>query len=176
MTVKRSFCISAAAVLLLNVSPIYAAEQDTVQVIIPWEAEGRVFQVDPSTMMFIGAIRGVMYVKSSRGELHEAFVMCPLIQKLVPETGMTEAVAHCEITASSEDVAYAELSCAGDSGNCQGTFRLIGGEGRFAGVSGTGELRIRSPIRALIADMASGADVLISSGLAVVDDLNYQIP
>ncbi len=75
MTVKRRHLISAAVLLLLNVAPVYAAEQDTVQAIIPWEAEGRVYQVDTSTMKYVGAVEGVMYIESSRGEMHEAFVM-----------------------------------------------------------------------------------------------------
>ncbi len=176
MTVKRSYLISAAVLLLLNLSPVYAAERDSVQVIIPWEAQGAVFQVDTGTMMFLGALNGVMYIQSSRGEMHEAFIMCPLIQKLFLETGKTEAVAHCEISASPEDVAYAELSCSGEVGSCQGTFTLIDGEGKFAGISGTGSLRVRSPMHALITGMAAGADVRIASGLAVVKDLNYRIP
>ncbi len=59
MTVKRSYLMAAVvALLLLNLSPVYAAEQDTVQAIIPWEAAGRVFQVDTSTIMFLGAFTG----------------------------------------------------------------------------------------------------------------------
>ncbi len=176
MTVKRSYLISAVALLLLNGSPVYTAEQDTLQAIIPWEAEGRVFQVDTSTIMFLGAVKGVMYVESSRGEMHEAFVMCPLSQKLFLETGTTEGVAHCEISASPENVAYAELSCSGEVGSCQGTFTLIDGEGKFAGISGTGTLRVRSPMHALIADMAAGAVLRVASGLMVVKDLKYRIP
>ena len=176
MNVKRSYLISAAALLLLNVSPAYTAEDGTLQAIIPWEAQGRVFQVDSNTIMFLGALKGVMYVESSQGEMHEAFVMCPLIQKLFLETGKTEATAHCEIAASPENVAYAELSCNGEVGSCQGTFTLIDGEGKFAGISGAGTLRVRSPMHALIGDMAAGADLRIGSGLAVVKDLNYRIP
>ena len=176
MTVKRSYLMLAVALLLLNLSPVYAAEQNTVQAIIPWEAAGRVFQVDTSTMMFLGAFTGVMYVESSRGELHEAFVMCPIIQKLNLEMGTLETVGHCEITASAEDVVYAELTCNGEVGSCNGTFTLVDGEGKFAGISGTGSLRVRSPIQALIADMAAGADLRIASGLAVIKDLEYSIP
>jgi len=176
MTVKRSYFISAMALVLLNVSPVHAAEQETLQAIIPWEAEGRVFQVDTSTMMFLGAVTGVMYVESSRGEMHEAFVMCPLIQKLHLETGDTEGVAHCEISVSPEDVVYADLSCSGEVGNCQGTFTLIDGEGKFAGISGTGTVRIRSPMHALISDLAGGAVVRVASGLIVIKDLEYRIP
>lgn len=176
MRVKRSFLVSAVVLLLLNLSPVYSAEQDTLQAIIPWEAEGRVFRVDTSTIMFLGAAKGVMYVESSHGEMHEAFVMCPLIQKLTLETGKTEGVAHCEISASPEDVAYAEISCSGAVGSCQGVFTLIDGEGKFAGITGTGTLLIRSPMHALISDMSAGAVLRVASGLIVVKDLNYHIP
>ncbi len=176
MTVKRSYLMAAVALLLLNFSPVYAAEQDTVQATIPWEAAGRVFQVDTSTIMFLGAFTGVMYIESSRGEMHEAFVMCPIIQKLNLETGNSEAVGHCEISASPENVAYAELTCNGEIGNCNGTFTLIDGEGKFAGIEGTGTLRVRSPMHTLITDMAAGAELRIASGLAVIKDLEYSIP
>jgi hypothetical protein len=59
MTVKRSYLISAAALALVNFLPVHAAEQDTVQAIIPWEASGRVFQVDTSTMMNARGLRHV---------------------------------------------------------------------------------------------------------------------
>ena len=176
MTVKRSYLMAAAVLLLVNFLPVHAAEQDTVQAIIPWEASGRVFQVDTSTMMFLGAFTGVMYVESSQGEIHEAFVMCPIIQKLDLEMGRSEVVGHCEISASSENVAYAELTCNGEVGSCNGTFTLIDGEGKFAGISGSGTLRVRSPMRALITDMAAGAELRVASGLAVIKDLEYSIP
>ena len=176
MTVKRSYLMAAAALLSLNLSPVYAAEQDTVQAIIPWEAAGRVFQVETSTIMFLGAFTGVMYIESSRGEMHEAFVMCPIIQKLNLETGNSEAVGNCEISASPENVAYAELTCSGEVGSCNGTFTLIDGEGKFAGITGKCALRVRSPMRTLITDMAAGAELRIASGLAVIKDLEYSIP
>jgi hypothetical protein len=176
MTVKRSYLISATALLLLNFLPVHAAEQDTVQAIIPWEADGRVFQVDTSTLMFLGAFTGIMYIESSQGEMHEAFVMCPIIQTLNLEMGSSEAVGHCEISASPENVAYAELSCNGEVGSCQGTFTLIDGEGKFAGISGEGALRVRSPMRVLITGMAAGANLRVASGLAVIRDLKYRIP
>ena len=55
--------MGALALLPLILSPVYAAEQDTVQAMIPWEAEGRVFQVDTNTIMFLGAFTGVMYIE-----------------------------------------------------------------------------------------------------------------
>jgi hypothetical protein len=176
MTVKRIYLISVAALLLVSFLPVHAAEQDTVQAIIPWEASGRVFQVDTDTMMFLGAFTGVMYIESSQGEMHEAFVMCPIVQKLSLKTSNSEAIGHCEISASPEDVAYAELTCIGEVGSCDGTFTLIDGKGKFAGIAGTGALRVRSPMRALITDMAAGAELRVASGLAVIKDLKFSIP
>lgn len=176
MTVKQSSLISTLALLLLILPPVHAAKQDTVQAIIPWEAKGRVFQIDTSTMMFLGAFTGVMYIESSRGELHEAFIMCPIVQKLNVDGGDSEATGHCEISASPENVAYAKLSCKGAVGSCSGTFTLTDGEGKFAGISGTGMLRVRSPMRELITGMAAGADLRVASGLAIVKDLKYRTP
>ena len=176
MMIKKIHVLSAAALLLSMLFPVHAAEKDTVQAIIPWEASGRVFQVDTSTMMFLGAFTGVMYIESSQGEMHEAFVMCPIMQKVHLETGNSDAVGHCEISASPENVAYAELTCDGEVGSCNGTFTLTDGEGKFAGISGTGALRVRSPMRALITDVAAGAELRVAAGLAVIKDLEYSIP
>jgi hypothetical protein len=102
--------------------------------------------------------------------------MCPIIQKLYLKMSNSKAVGHCEISASADNVAYAELICNGEVGSCNGTFTLIDGEGEFAGISGTGTLRVRSPVRELITEMASGADLRVASGLAVIKDLEYSIP
>jgi hypothetical protein len=88
----------------------------------------------------------------------------------------SEAIGHCEISASPENVAYAKLSCNGEVGSCRGTFTLVDGEGEFSGISGAGTLQVRSPMRALITGMAAGADLRVASGLAVIKDLEYRIP
>jgi len=60
--------------------------------------------------------------------------------------------------------------------DCNGTFTLVDGEGKFAGISGSGKLRVRSPLSALISGVAAGAEIRIGSGLAVIKDLEYRIP
>lgn len=176
MAMKQIFLVPVVAIALLALSPAHAAKQDTVQAVIPWEAEGRVFQVDTHTMLFLGALKGVMYIESSRGEMHEGFVMCPVMQELDLKTGATEATGRCEITASSQDVLYAELSCKGEVGDCKGTFKLVDGEGKFVGISGTGKLKVRSPMHALIADLSAGAVLRVSAGIVIINDLKYSIP
>ena len=176
MTVKQISLLPLVAVLLLVLSPARAAEQGTVQAVIPWEGKGQVFQIDSRRLQFLGALEGVMYVQTAEGEMNEAFVLCPIVQILDLESGVSEAVGNCEITASPEDVAYAQMSCEGEVGDCKGKFVLIDGEGKFAGISGEGELRVRSPIRGLAADLGSGALLRVASGLAVIKDLKFSTP
>lgn len=176
MTFKQISLLPLVAILLLVMSPARATEQGTVQAIIPWEGEGRVFQIDTRRMQFLGEIEGVMYIENSKGQMHEGYVQCPIIQMFDTETGASEAIGHCEITASPDDVAYAQISCKGHPGDCVGKFILIDGEGKFAGISGQGELRVRSPIHALAGGLGSGDLVRVAAGLAVIKDLKFSIP
>jgi len=176
MSQRQRFSPMLFIIALLWVPLANAAEQDTVQAVIPWEAEGRVFQVGANEQMFLGAFDGILYVESSEGDIHEAFVMCPVVQRIDTTSGKSKASAHCEITASGQDVAYAEMSCEGEIGDCEGTFTLTGGVGEFEGISGEGSLRVRSPIGVLITNMAAGADMSIGAGLAIIKNLEYRIP
>ena len=176
MTVKQIYLAPVVAILLLTLSPARAAEQDTVQASIPWDAQGQVFQVNTSTVLFLGSLKGIIYVEKSGGEMNEGFVVCPIIQQLDLETGMTTASGFCEITASADSVVYATISCEGKVGACVGKFTVTEGEGKFTGISGSGDLRVRSPIRALAKDLSSGSMLRVASGLAIISDLKYSIP
>ena len=176
MTAKQIFTVSLVSLLAFAANPVQAAKSGTAQVIIPWQGEGHVYRVGPKRMKFLGELEGIMYIESSKGDMHEAFVSCPVTQELDLETGTTSADAECEITASAETVLFATMSCTGQVGSCEGEFKLTGGLGNFAGISGSGKLRVRSPIRALAADLGSGALLRLASGLAVITDLKFKIP
>lgn len=176
MTVKQIFLLPLVAILLLVVAPARAAESGTVQAVIPWEGEGRIFQIDTKRLQFLGELEGVMYIENSKGELHEAYVQCPIVQVLDMEALVSEAEGHCEITISPEDVVYARLNCKGKPGDCAGKFVLIDGEGEFVGISGEGKVRVRSPIRAVAGGLGSGDLIRVAAGLAVIKDLKYNVP
>ena len=176
MTVKQIFLVPLVALLLLTISPAQAAKEGTVQAIIPWEGEGRVFHVGINALVFLGSLKGVMYVENAEGEMHEALVVCPILQEINLETGATNARGRCEITISADSVVYAKLSCAGKPGECAGEFMVVEVEGEFTGITGSGKLSVRSPIRTLIADLPTGALLRVASGLAVIKDLKFSIP
>ena len=178
MTVKHTLLASMLVTLMLAISPVRAATEDTVQAVIPWDAEGQLWQVGPKTILFLGAMEGILYVEKSSGEMHMAFVECPIMQQLDGGSGSTNGIAHCQITAGPEDVIYATMTCEGrvGGGGCDGEFNVTAGVGKFTGITGLGKLKIRSPIRALATDGASGNVLRIGSGIAIIKDLKFKIP
>ena len=92
------------------------------------------------------------------------------------ETGEAVATGYCEISISPEDVVYAELDCKGVVGDCKGQFRLIEGHGRFKGIKGGSDLRIRSVLGALVKGMASGSVVKSGQGIALLPNLKFTTP
>lgn len=162
---------------LMCLGPIAAsAESGSVKATIPWEGQGRVFQIGPDTLLFLGAMKGIAYATRDDGVLNEGFLLCPVTQRLNVSTQATSAVGQCEILVDGDDVIYAEFVCEGKVGRCDGEFRVTGGGGRFEGVSGSSKMSVRSPIQVLAMDVASGSELRISMGLAELEELNYRIP
>ncbi len=176
MKIKRNTAVVLVAMALLGCSISLTAEPLSLRAMIPWDGEGRVFRIDTDTMMFLGAYEGIIYIETSEGELNEGFVMCPATQKLNLKTGTTTAEGHCMITPSGGDTVYAKWTCSGEPGQCRGTFTLTGGTGRFEGITGSSQLAVRSPLRALVADMSDGRVMRVASGLAQLTELKYEIP
>lgn len=174
---RLTWCAKTAALLvLICLGSVVQAESGSARAIITWDGEGRVFQVGPTTVRFLGAFEGIIYIETSDGALDEGFVRCPAIQELDMEKGTTTAEGHCMITASGGDTAYARWSCSGKPGQCKGKFDLTGGTGEFKGAKGSSVLKVRSPLRALSANVASGSVLRVSSGLAELPELKYELP
>ena len=117
-----------------------------------------------------------MYIETSKGALNEGLVRCQVVQELGMNTGTTSAQGHCMITASGGDTVYARFNCKGKPGGCMGTFELTGGTGKFEGATGSSVLKVRSPLRALSANVASGSVLRVASGLAELPELTYELP
>ena len=176
MTIRRHIRIAlavATAAVLVNSA---AAEEQTISVTIPWTGEGRVYQTGPKQLQFLGALEGVAYAEGAEGDLDEGFVSCPVVQSIATDSAETSARARCTIVVTGKDSIFAEFTCSGKVGGCKGEFRLTGGTGRFAGISGSSTLVIRSPLRHMAADMASGAVVRSGSGLMRLPQLKFTIP
>jgi hypothetical protein len=141
-----------------------------------WEAEGTIHSIGTNQMLFLGVMEGILYVETEKGDLDGAFIECPVSQKVNPESGESTATGHCQITVGSEDVVYAEFDCEGIIGDCKGQFRLVEGSGRFKGVSGGSDIRIRSILGVLVKGMASGSLIRSGEGIALLPNLKVIVP
>jgi hypothetical protein len=163
--------------VLLGLSGLaQSAETKSLKAFIPWDGEGRVFAISPDTMLFLGSLEGIIYVEKAEGEMDEGFVRCPVSQKIELQTQATSGSGYCMITVSETETVYAEWTCKGKVGGCAGRFNVTGGTGALEGVTGSSEMIVRSPLRALVADMPSGSILRAASGIIILPELKYTLP
>lgn len=153
----------------------YAAAE-TISAVIPWQGQGQIFPIAIERLRFLGSLEGIMYVETAKGDMNEAFVRCPIVQDIDASNGTTSASGSCVITVSTEDSVFAEINCKGVAGMCRGDFKLTGGTGRFAGISGSGEMTVRSPVHALAADLSDGTVVHVAAGILQLPKLKVNLP
>jgi hypothetical protein len=152
------------------------AASNTISAVIPWQGQGQIFLVGTDKLRFLGSLEGIMYVETAVGDMDEAFVSCPIVQNIDAVDGSTSASGNCVIVVSTEDSAFAEITCEGIAGLCSGEFKLTGGTGRFDGITGSGKMTVRSPVHALAADLSEGTVVHVAAGILQIPVLKYSLP
>ncbi len=174
----KSTCFKALFILLLVVFLAVAVQAEEVElnILAPWEAAGQIFKVGPETLQFIGTFQGIMYIEDGSDELDAALLVCPATQEINMTTNETIAHGRCMITESDGHHVYAEFTCKGRLGSCDGQFKLTGGEGPYKGIAGGIKIQIRSALGGMAVDMYSGSVVRAAKGLAVWTKLKYTVP
>lgn len=158
------------------VFPLLAqAEEGTVKILAPWNAKGQVYKVGPTQTQFVGEFGGIMYVEKSEGKLDTAIFVCPAVQDVDHATKKAKASGRCHIVAADGNI-FAQFDCTGVPGSCKGIFKLTGGTDRFEGITGSGEMNVRSALSTFMSDVASGDVVQTAEGLATWPALKYKIP
>jgi hypothetical protein len=152
------------------------AEEVNLKILAPWEAAGQVFKVGPEKLQFIGTFEGIMYIEKGEGELDAALFVCPATQEIDLTNSQTIAHGRCMITEGEGDFVYAEFTCKGVVGACQGKFNITDGEGQFKGIKGSSDMTIRSALGSMAVDLKSGSVVQAAEGLAVWPNLKYTLP
>ena len=132
------------------------AEEGTVKAMSPWKGQGFAFPVGPSEVYMVAVYSGVMLVDDGKGPLHAASIVCPGTVDADMKKGTKTGYGKCVITGESGDRVFAEMHCTGDVEGCQGTFKITGGTGKFAGITGEGEMI--SKIQAREITMISGVE------------------
>ncbi|MBW1963139.1 MAG: hypothetical protein JRJ04_16990 [Deltaproteobacteria bacterium] len=167
---RRLFTFSvfllAFALLFSSAAPVMAAEE-TVQIISPWQSSGRVFITGENELKFLGSFEGVMYIQNeARGTFDAAAFTCPVTIELDAKEGKTRILGNFIITSKTGDTVYAKLTADGVIGSSHGKFTITGGTGKLKGITGSGEIFIRTALGSLAVGMQSGAQ-LEALGLAI---------
>ena len=170
----RVFLAGAAVVICANSA--WAAEEGTVKILAPWQSGGQVFRVEPGKLLFQGQAEGIMYIESGEGALDAALFVCPGRREISIADGKVEASGRCIIRGADGGTVFAKFSCSGSPGACAGRFMLTGGTGKFKGITGEGDMLVRTVLSQMAADLQSGATISGAAGLAIWPNLSYKIP
>jgi len=167
-----------AALTLLGASPSMAlAESGTVKILAPWNSEGKVFPIGPEKLLFQGTSEGIMYIDGGKGSLDATEMVCPGTNVIDMAASTSSVSGHCMIMGDTEeDVIFAEFTCEGGLGACEGEFKITGGTGSFEGITGSGNMAVRTALAGLASDLDSGQIIREAAGLAVWPELKYSIP
>ena len=175
MVLKKFWSGLVLGLVIAGTAGMAHAGEKSVKILMPWDGEGSVYTIGIDKLLFMGEFEGIMYVETSAGELDAAYANCPASQRIDMKGKQSSATGYCTITISSEEVVFAEWSCKGKVGACEGTFNLTGGTGKYAGVTGSSEILVRSVLNTLVVGMGSGDAVRAATGLAILPNLTYKL-
>jgi len=156
------------------------AAESTLKILAPWQGHGEVFKVAPNKVKVVGSFDGIMYIDNGKGDLDAAVFMCPGTEYIDLDTKKATIQADCVITKGgekgNEKIAYATLKAKGQVGALDGDFQIIGGEGKWKGISGGGKVSIRTALGDIARNKKTGEIINKAAGLAVWPAFKVSIP
>ena len=160
----------------LVAAPGWAAEERTVKASAAWVGQGRFVPTGSTTVFFVGVFSGILFVDNDQGALNTAKILCPGTLEVDVNGGKQHGEGRCVMSPNATDQVFAKWSCSGTHQvECKGPFTLTGGTGRFAGITGQGDFRLRTAI----AELSVKPGELVqetAAGLAEWPSLRYRIP
>jgi hypothetical protein len=173
---KIATTVMTSLLAILGISDARGAEQQTVKAMSAWVGQGQMVPTGSSWVYFVGSFRGVIFVENAEGDLHAGRIVCPGTIEVNITSGAQRGEGRCVISRSSTDQAFARWTCSGTHGvECRGVFELTSGTGRFSGIQGRSDFRVRSGIGEV--DVGRGSEVReVATGLAEWSSLTYTIP
>ena len=137
-----------ALVFVALAGPGYAAEA-TVQANAEIKGEGRFYRATENLILFSGFFQGAINVTNQKGDLmvNAASLTCPGTMNVDTTAKTTEGEGRCLFLTQDGTHVYARWTCTGKAGaGCGGTFKVLGGTGRFNNASGQGDFTMTSTL------------------------------
>lgn len=161
---------------LIGPGAVHSEESAPVTAYLAWTGSGRTYDIGPEQAVFVGALVGPIYVETEQGLVPSGSATCPVMVDIDMATAMQAAKGRCLIENTDGDRIYADVDCSGVFRvGCSGTMTLTGGTGAFEGISGSGEVTVRSERRAFV-ERRSGVTEEEGAGIMIVEELTYTVP
>jgi len=152
------------------------AEEVEVKAVATWKARSFIFPVAPDEAYLVGVYSGILYVDDGKGSLHASSIVCPATAEGDLKKKTRTGQGRCILTDEDGNRVYARFTCAGDLESCRGPFKIVGGTGRFSGITGEGEMISRVQVQQLTTVVGFDTAEQEGEGVAVWPSLRYKIP
>ncbi len=176
----RLYRLSMIIIVVLMVIKGYGevlAEETSSKILAPWQSKGQVFKVAPDKIKIVGFFEGIMYVNSrDLLEFDTAIFKCPGNEYINLKTREASINTDCIISRGDDRIAYATLTASGRAGQLRGEFVIVGGEGKWKGISGKGEIAIRTAMGEMALNKRTSAVINSSTGLAIWHSIKVRFP
>jgi hypothetical protein len=154
-----------------------AAEEKTVRATAAWDGQGRFIATGTEFVYFVGALSGTVFVDGG-GVLNGAKLLCLGRLEVEASSAKQEGEGRCQIGDAKGNQVYARWQCSGTHQvGCKGRFTLTGGSGQFKGITGEGEMLVRTTIADIaLGKPGEGSIQETGAGLIEWPALRYRIP
>lgn len=176
--VKKFFAALALFGLVALVAPgdARAETKETIDALVAWTGSGTSYEVGGDRAVFVGALTGPVYVETEKGWVPSGTATCPMMVDVVTTSAEQVAQGRCTIENPDGDMIYAEVTCRGIYRvGCDGTMTLTGGSGAFEGITGGGDVTIRSERRSIV-ESGHGTTQEEGVGIMVIEELTLTVP
>jgi hypothetical protein len=149
----------ACALVFMALTGAGHAADATIQANAAIQGEGRFYRATEDTIVFVGYYQGAINVSDQKGDLkvNAASLTCPGILEVNTATKTTEGAGRCLFLTQDGTHVYGGWTCTGKPGaGCGGTFKVLGGTGRFSGASGQGNFMMTSTLNELTITIPEG--------------------
>ncbi|MGF1611103.1 MAG: hypothetical protein ACFCUQ_16985 [Kiloniellales bacterium] len=171
-------CLAVALVASILPHHKAAAEEQIIDAFATWEGQGVIYETGEKLGTFVGSIAGPLFIDTDKGPINAGRIVCPVLLDVDLETAKQAGRGKCTVTADDGARAFGDWSCQGvHLIGCDGELTLTGGTGRLAGISGKGEIRVRSTVRAGAAKASTEGSVMeFGSGILVLRHMKLELP
>jgi hypothetical protein len=149
MTRHSGITLMVCALVLAALTGVGQAGEATLRANAAIQGEGRFYRATADKLLFVGYYQGAINVTNQQGDLavNAASLTCPGILEVNTATKTTEGAGRCLFLTQDGTHVYGSWTCTGKPGaGCGGTFKVLGGTGRFDNVSGQGEFMMTSTL------------------------------